>query len=263
MVDFPLRKLKYFFIIIVDNTCPSKIYKNMSQLRRNKRFGTLAELEIMPMPKIKPISQSKPKEYFRQCIRDGQLLEQMIGDSRVVFRYDHGKSGFKDQFTITYPKNLADKTYYALDSITRFHSKHVGLAKQPNPWKITKIVCWNFLNPPYPSDSIENLPALPDHILQKQIQRREVAKLKLAAEEAMKTATLLAKASKNSSLYKLFHHNKTEHCKSGGAASFLSLRKLHFYSYSSAINSCPGIIHTYGCGTPIKLCSYSGTRIDG
>ena len=49
-----------------------------------------------------------------------------------------------------------------------------------------------------------------------------IAVARAAAEEAMKTATLLAKASKNSSLYKLFHHNKTE-CNSLNLSGFLIL----------------------------------------
>ncbi len=200
----------------------------------------------------------KSTDYARKCIRNGQLLEQILNGHRICVKYQNKND--VDQYTISWPKNM-DKTFNTLNQVSIFHAKFVGMSNPQNAWKTFKINCW-FEGSFYPSDSIEDLQPLPQYIIDKQEKYKKSAeedekkqKLKKIAKENEKTQkqkqklTAIIIAKENEKKEKQI----SERPNSGAVASFLALQGLRLYSN----NSCSGYIRISKTANKINLCSRS------
>ena len=202
---------------------------------------------------LKPImnkqSDTKDKDYVRKSIRQGQLLEQRIGDHDIVVKYTRNEVDI-DEFRITYPRTQPyyDKMFETLDEISGFHAKILGQNQPPSPWKTFKIVAWSSGRTIYPTDSIEDLPPLPTDIVEKDAAhqrslpkkttaekdkqnreyREEIAKLdrliKKEEQRKQRAKPITVTITPSGCFIKIANVSKNKRRLSGGAASFMSLR---------------------------------------
>jgi hypothetical protein len=213
----------------------------MNTLRRLERMAKLALNPIMNKQ-----SNTKEKDYVRKSIRNGQLLEQRIGDHDIVVKYTRNEVDI-DEFIITYPRTQPyyDKMFETLDEMSGFHSKMLGLNQPPSPWKTFKIVAWRSVRTIYPTASIENLPPLPRYILEKDAAHQLTVKkettdardrrnskyaeqmerlTRKAAERKQRAIPITITITPSGCYIKIAKVSKNKRRLSSGAASFMSLR---------------------------------------
>jgi hypothetical protein len=112
----------------------------------------------------------KDENYFRLCIRNGELLEQTIGDHRICVKYECLFN--EDTFTIKYPftPELYNITFTTIHDVSKHHAQFLDIDREPDPWQTFKIVGWNTGLTVYPTDSIDKLHQLPKEIMEKDLE---------------------------------------------------------------------------------------------
>ena len=112
----------------------------------------------------------KDENYFKLCIRNGQLLEQVIGDHHICVKYECLFN--EDTFTIKYPftPELYNITFKTLHDVSKHHAQFLDIDRELDPWQTFKIVGWNTGLTVYPTDSIDKLPQLPKEIMEKDLE---------------------------------------------------------------------------------------------
>jgi len=213
----------------------------MNTLRRSARTA-----KVVLKPIMNKQSDTKDKDYVRKSIRQGQLLEQRIGDHDIVVKYTRNEVDI-DEFRITYPRTqpFYDKMFETLDEISGFHAKMLGQNQPPSPWKTFKIVAWSSGRTIYPTDSIEDLPPLPRDIVEKDAAHQLTVKKETTEARDMRhrkyaeqMARLTRKEAKQKQrakpitititpsgcFIKIVNVSKNKRRLSSGAASFMSLR---------------------------------------
>lgn len=112
----------------------------------------------------------KDENYFRLCIRNGQLLEQNIGEHRICVKYEYLFN--EDTFTIIFPftPELHNVTFKTLHDVSKHHAQFLDINQEPDPWQTFKIVAWNIGKTFYKSNSIDKLQQLPAEIIEKNLE---------------------------------------------------------------------------------------------
>ena len=213
----------------------------MNTLRRYVRTA-----KVVLKPIMNKQSNNKEKDYVRKSIRNGQLLEQRIGDHDIVVKYTRNEVD-RDEYRITYPgtQPYYDKMFETLEEMSGFHAKMLGQNQSPCPWKTFKIVAWSSVRTIYPTDSIENLPPLPRDIVEKDAVHQLTLKkettdardrrhskfaeqmdrlTRKSAEQKQRVKPITITITPSGCYIKIAKVSKNKRRLSSGAASFMSLR---------------------------------------